>query len=189
VRHETCTAISWARREFLALELGENAMSSFKTIIVPVDFSETSDEAWRVACDVARLAASTLHLVHVTPEPFQQPWAIEAMAVDLEALTLQWMNDSKAKLEKFVAPSGIDAERITRIVLRGVPQTRITEYAADQGADLIVMGTHGYGPLKHLLLGSVAERVVRHAACPVLTVPHRSLRPQSRQRERVTTAV
>lgn len=56
-----------------------------------------------------------------------------------------------------------------------MPHAAIIEYAESVDADLIVVGTHGYGPIKHLRLGSVAERVVRQAACPVMTVPHRSV--------------
>ena len=64
-----------------------------------------------------------------------------------------------------------------RTVLSGLPAAReIDQYAASHGADLIVVGTHGYGPVRRLVLGSVADRVVRMAPCPVLTVPHHALR-------------
>ena len=67
--------------------------------------------------------------------------------------------------------AGLGEDRITRAVVIGVPHAAIVEYAATHHADLIVVGTHDYGPIKQLLLGSVAERVLRHAECPVMTVP------------------
>jgi nucleotide-binding universal stress UspA family protein len=151
-------------------------MSTFKNIVVPVDFSETSAEAWRVACEIAEMAGSRLHVLHVTPQHLQETWAAEAMALDVGAIAREWMIEAQDKLTRIGPTLPIDPARITRTVIAGVAHTRIVGFAAAQRADLIVMGTHGYGPIMHLLLGSVAERVVRHATCPVLTVPHRSLR-------------
>ena len=72
------------------------------------------------------------------------------------------------------------ATTMVRKVLSGLPAAReIAQYAASQGADLIVVGTHGYGPVRRLVLGSVADQVVRMAPCPVLMVPHRTLRASS----------
>jgi nucleotide-binding universal stress UspA family protein len=69
---------------------------------------------------------------------------------------------------------------VVRRVVAGLPAAReIAQYAASHGADLIVVGTHGYGPVRRLVLGSVADRVVRMAPCPVLTVPHHALRATS----------
>ena len=105
------------------------------------------------------------------------------MAVDFDALASEWMTEAGEKLAAMVPAQAIDPTRITRNVVLGTPHARIVGFAAAQRADLIVMGTHGYGPLKHLLLGNVAERVVRQASCPVLTVPHRSLRSRESRHE------
>jgi nucleotide-binding universal stress UspA family protein len=74
-------------------------------------------------------------------------------------------------------PVTVGIPQIVRTVVAGLPAAReIAQYAASHGADLIVVGTHGYGPVRRLVLGSVADRVVRLAPCPVLTVPHHTLR-------------
>lgn len=140
------------------------------TIIVPVDFGPASQEAWRAACDLARANGSRLHLVHVCAEPLHQAWAGQAVAVDMEGLAKEWAIEAAEHIARFALPRDLDAARVTRTVLTGCPHREIVEFARTRGADLIVMGTHGYGPLRRLLLGSVAERVLRTAACPVMTV-------------------
>ncbi len=146
---------------------------SFETIVVAVDFSETSEDAWKAACRLASISGGHLHLVHVSPDPLRQAWTVEAIGVDFAAVSKEWQAQSEVRLHAMQPDPPIPADRLTRAVLVGVPHAAIVAYAADQKADVIVVGTHGYGPVKHLLLGSVAERVVRQAPCPVLTVPHR----------------
>jgi nucleotide-binding universal stress UspA family protein len=140
------------------------------TIVVPVDFGPASLEAWLAACDLARSNGSRLHLVHVCAEPLHQAWAGEAVAVDMEELAKEWAIEAAELIAKFAMPGDLDATRVTRTVLTGCAHREIVEFAQTRGADLIVMGTHGYGPLRRLLLGSVTERVLRTAACPVMTV-------------------
>lgn len=156
-------------------------MSRLHTIVVPVDFSEPSDAAWRTACDLAAIAGSDLHLVHVCPEPLRQAWAIEAVTIDLDAVALEWLEEARENLSRISPPDGIDPARVIRTVVFGFAPARIVDYAVEHGADLIVMGTHGHGPLRRLLLGGVAERVVRTAPCPVMTV--RGPRPVRRLSE------
>jgi nucleotide-binding universal stress UspA family protein len=145
-------------------------MSRLETIVVPVDFSPTSDAAWRTACDLAAMAGSHLHLVHVCPEPLRQAWAVEAVTLDFDAVALEWLTEAHENLSRIALPRGFAPGRVTRAALLGPAATRIVEYAAAHDADLIVMGTPGHGPLRHLLLGGVAERVLRTAPCPVMTV-------------------
>jgi nucleotide-binding universal stress UspA family protein len=165
----------------------EAAMCTFKNIVVPVDFSETSAEAWRLACEMSAMSGSRLHLLHVVPEARDQIWAADAMAVELGAIGRERVMEADRKLAQMVPTPAIDPVRLTRTVVTGVIHTGIVRFAAAQKADLIVMGTHGYGPLVHLLLGSVAERVVRQASCPILTVPHRLLRGgEARQADAAT---
>lgn len=153
----------------------------FDTIVVAVDFSETSEEAWRAACALATALGSHLHLVHASPDPMHQAWTVEAIGVDFKAVAEAWRLEAGRKLETVKPEPPIPADRITRAVETGVPHRVIVEYATRHDADLIVMGTHGYGQVKHLLLGSVAERVVREAPCPVVTVPHRERRDAMRE--------
>ena len=145
-------------------------MPRLETIVVPVDFSETSDAAWRTACDLAAIAGSHLHLVHVCPEPLRHTWAVEAVTLDLDAVALEWLTEAHENLARMPLPRGFLPGRVTRSALLGPAASRIVEYAEAHDADLIVMGTHGHGPLRRLLLGSVAERVLRTAPCPVMTV-------------------
>jgi nucleotide-binding universal stress UspA family protein len=145
-------------------------MIALTNVLVPTDFSETSDSALRYAKALAGAFGATLHVVHVIEEPYGQPWAVEAYGFSLAALQEEWIKDAQARL----AASLTDEEKktlkaVTTTVL-GHPVMEILRYATENNVDLIVMGTHGRGPLGHVVLGSVAERVVRKAPCPVLTV-------------------
>ena len=147
-----------------------------KTIVVPVDFGPASHEAWRVACDLARIGGSRLLLVHVCAEPLHQAWAGQAED-DMEALTQEWTLEAAEHIAGFVCPREIDPAAVTRTVVHGCAHREIVEFARAHGADLIVMGTHGYGPLRRLLLGSVTERVLRTAPCPVMAVRPPAMAP------------
>jgi universal stress protein A len=141
-----------------------------ETIVVPVDFGPASQDAWRAACDLARIGGSRLHLVHVCAEPRHQAWAGEAATVDMELRAQEWAIEAAEQIAGFPVPREFDAARVTRTVLTGCAHREIVEFARTRGADLIVMGTHANGPLGRLLLGSVTERVLRTAPCPVMAV-------------------
>jgi universal stress protein A len=145
-------------------------MIALRHVLVPTDFSATSDSALRYGKALAGAFEATLHVVHIIEEPYGQPWAVEAYGFSLAALQEEWIKDARGRL----AAALTDDERqklhaVTTTVL-GHPVMEILRYANDNAIDLIVMGTHGRGPLGHVVLGSVAERVVRKAPCPVLTV-------------------
>ena len=150
-------------------------MITIKTILVPVDFSETSAAARRYACALARAFGSDVHLLHVVQDPYVQPWAAEAFGVSLAGVLERWEQDARTQLDG-MRPTDEMAERVHCVTRVGHPFVEIVNYAAEHTVDLIVMGTHGRGAVAHMLLGSVAERVVRKAPCPVLTV--RSDEPQ-----------
>jgi nucleotide-binding universal stress UspA family protein len=145
-------------------------MVRIRTILVPTDFSATSDAALEYAREVAERFGASLHLLHVLQDPFVNgPLATEAYLTDTPGVRTTILEDAKARI----------AHRLTATdhaeVVFGRGAETIVEYAADRRIDLIVMGTHGRTGMAHLLLGSVAERVVRTAPCPVLTVraePH-----------------
>jgi nucleotide-binding universal stress UspA family protein len=86
-----------------------------------------------------------------------------------------WVSRATDRLETLIEAEGLTAGHVTPVVLVGRPANMIVQLAEDRQADAIVLGTHGYGPVKHLVLGSVAERVLRRSTCPVVTVPHKSL--------------
>jgi nucleotide-binding universal stress UspA family protein len=140
-----------------------------KNILVPVDFSPTSDAALAYARMVAETFQSTLHVLHVVPDPAGQPWAAEAFGVSGAAIREQWERDANTKLEALV-PAAERADRVRLVIRAGVAVWQILEYAKEANVDLIVIGTHGRSPIAHALIGSVAERIVRKATCPVLTI-------------------
>lgn len=133
-------------------------------ILLPTDFSDTAQHALDYARELAGRFGASVHLLHVVPDPMQN-WATEAMPV-VSDLAERWKADAERRLEeiRFDGPQTVRAVRI------GHAFVEILQYAADNAIDMIVMGTHGRGPVEHLLLGSVAEKVVRKASCPVLTV-------------------
>jgi nucleotide-binding universal stress UspA family protein len=152
-------------------------MPVFRTIVAAIDFSVTSDEALRVACELASSHGSTLHLLHVIPDARRQAWSVEAPGLDFSALQQESVVDAERMLASLALPVAMPLVRVVRRVVAGLPSAReIAQYAATEGADLIVVGTHGYGPVRRFVLGSVADQVIRMAPCPVLTVPHHTLR-------------
>ena len=145
-------------------------MKPFKKILVPVDFSPHADEAIRAAADIAKhYEGASITLAHVyeivayaLPEGyvFQTPQQLSGIMSEFQKM----LSDAKER----AATAG--ARNVQTVQLQGSAALEITEYAKKNGVDLIVMGTHGRTGLKHALIGSVAERVLRVAPCPVLTV-------------------
>lgn len=150
-------------------------MTRFQHVLVPTDFSETARDALRMARRIADGSAARISVLHVIPDVMMRPRVVEG-APNIVTDEHAWEADIKRRLEALVAEEGLTDARTTTTVLVGPPAPTIVQHAAAQRVDLIVMGTHGHGPIRRFLLGSVAERVVRLAPCPVLTVPHESLR-------------
>ena len=145
-------------------------MTRFETLLVPVDFSDHSREALDTAVQVAELFGSTVHLLHC--------YHIQTAAISPYGIVLPsgYYEDIREAAEKrlndwheIVSNAGIKAESI---LSADSPSLAINLAAEEINADLIVMGTRGLAGLKHAMLGSIAERVVRLAPCPVLTVKH-----------------
>jgi len=140
-------------------------MIALQRILVPHDFSETSEAAVRYAVALARNFGARIHLLHVGDQArldleTEFPLGLEGAVEDAV----------RERLLKIVTPAE-QAELHPEFVVRaGVPAAEIVRYASNYDIDLIVMGTHGRGPVSHMVMGSVAEKVVRTAPCPVLTV-------------------
>jgi universal stress protein A len=144
-------------------------MSGYEKILVPVDFSVHSAEATRVAADLAKRFGSGLTLVYVydplasaLPDGFAMMPQAE-VDILLEAFRAQLAASQRAALDA-------GAPRVDTKLLQGFVAGQIVDFASRGEFDLIVMGTHGRTGLQHLIMGSTAERVVRLAGCPVLTV-------------------
>ena len=149
-------------------------MPALERILVPTDFSDTAEIAMTYGSELANAFQATLHLVNVIedvtstggaragerhrppPPPLIQPMEDQAMQVLKMAVAKLQPQPSKAVLA----------------IQEGSPFVEIVRYARKHAIDLIVIGTHGHGPVAHLLLGSVAENLVRQAPCPVMTIRH-----------------
>lgn len=147
----------------------------FHKIMCPVDFSPGSREALVMAAELARESNAQLVVAHVS-EPSQ--WALGG-EFQLAPQVIQGMVDSEgAELAKWkLHAKELGVKEVATRFLTGAPWDQIASAAReDRAIDLIVMGTHGRTGLKHVLLGSVAEKTVRHAPCPVLVVRSREAR-------------
>jgi nucleotide-binding universal stress UspA family protein len=147
-------------------------MILLKKILVATDFGEASDAALSYGRDLARTYGATLHLLHVAEDVFAR-YADDGSTAFLPQMQSDIENAARKRLEGLVTDEDRTMLRARPVVLtaRG-PAEAIVEYANAHTVDIIVMGTHGRRALAHLLMGSVAERVVRLAPCPVLTVRH-----------------
>lgn len=146
-------------------------MIEIRRILCPVDFSDSSRRALDHAMAVARWYGASVTGLHVAPLPPvaaspSGPILLEPGLYTPE-LRQQLLADTRRLLESEQA-AGVTTDAV---VVEGAPAPTIVEHAAAMGADLLVMGTHGRSGFDRLLLGSVAEKVLRRAGCPVLTVP------------------
>jgi universal stress protein A len=140
-------------------------------ILCGIDFSRSSESAARAAADLARITGAQVHLAHVVPlsmPALSVPEMGFAMASAVAPPNEQLTHDADAALARFALALGIPA---ARHVLIGAAAPELVRLAHELRAGVIVMGSHGKTALAHLVLGSTAERVIRHADVPVLVVP------------------
>lgn len=143
----------------------------FTRILVPTDFSATSDAALDYARTLAERFGASLHLLHVVDNAYLSgDMASEMYTPAISSIREALLKDVEGRLALRLPDGDRKRFRGTTQALVGTGARTIVDYAAAHGIDLIVMGTHGRSGLAHLLMGSVAERVVRLAPCPVLTV-------------------
>ncbi len=139
-------------------------MLAVKTILHPTDFSKDANLAFRLACSLARDYGATLIVLHVATPPDLIYYGPNGIPLPPE----EYQVVPREQLEQ-LQPRHANVPLVRRLV-EGDPATEILRAAADVKADVIVMGTHGRTGLGRVLMGSVAEKVVRKAGCPVLTV-------------------
>lgn len=137
-----------------------------KRIVVPVDFSDSSADALKTALELVA-KPSDLHVMHVLiPIDYMSPGAV------IGSVTEQSREEEARKyFAEFLKKNGVSGVNV--VVRIGDPGHEVTEYAKDEHADLIVVPSHGYHGVKRFLLGSVAERIIRHADCAVLVLRRR----------------
>jgi nucleotide-binding universal stress UspA family protein len=161
-------------------------------ILVPIDFSSTSDAALRYGRELAATFGATLHVLHAVGDAVTLGAVPPAYGPELGTVVVELEADARARLREWLSREARNAEVPTRdvVITSMSPANAILTYANDQAIDLIVMGTHGRGAVAHFLLGGVTDSVVRSAPCPVLTVRHverdwkelPALRPAARPR-------
>ena len=142
-----------------------------KKILCPTDFSENSEHALKYALALATLSQADLQLFHVV-EPITYPQSTEFFEPVLDEVELMMKMETafQQQLEDQVTTLKAQYPKIKGKLVTGNTFLEIIQAARDDDVDMIVMGTHGRTGLAHVLIGSVAERVVREAPCPVLTV-------------------
>lgn len=146
-----------------------------KRILLPTDFSDYSATATKYACELATRFDAELHLLHALEiQPASTPAFVMGLAIP------SYTHESQAAAEKAlsrVLESQWSADRtVVHAIVEGSPKVEIIQYARKHDMDLIVLATHGRTGLSHVIMGSVAEAIVRTAPCPVLTV-----RPEGHQ--------
>jgi nucleotide-binding universal stress UspA family protein len=164
----------------------------FKRILCPVDMSPFALEALKLAVKVAAASNAALYLLHVIDNPFDELYmtpitqadpALLAVYKDEPVRRAQIMSatleHAEVMLKQFAHESVRDLPKVRYLVASGNPFENILDTAEDHLIDLIVLGTHGRTGVKRLLIGNVAEKVVRHAPCPVLTVKRRAAHGES----------
>jgi nucleotide-binding universal stress UspA family protein len=148
-------------------------MIALKRILVATDFGEAAEVALNYGREFARMFGASLEVLHVGDNVVARGLGADGFTVDYSDLQRDLETAARKRLDAL-----LDEEDRTMLKAKPVllisasPALAIAQYAEESRADLIVMGTHGRGGVAHLLMGSVAERVVRIAPCPVMTVHH-----------------
>ena len=144
-------------------------MKKFSTILFANDFSEGSDNAFDYAISLAKEYSGKLVLIHVINEPVDLR-GFYVPHISFENLEKEIAEGAQKMMDSFCDKHLKEFRNFEQSVISGVPADEIVKKADECGADLIIMGTHGRKGMDHLLFGSTAERVVRNANCPVMTV-------------------
>jgi len=145
-------------------------MEPIRKILCPTDFSESSEVGLEAAVALAAKLGSRLELIHVIQPPIYVGWEDSPAGLAASAQVLEQSREhAKQQLEAAAKKYGARGVSVGTQLVEGSPHQEISELSKQ--FDLVVMSTHGRTGLPHLFLGSVAERVVRTASCPVMTVP------------------
>ena len=144
-------------------------MKNFEKILIAIDFSENSEYAFEYALTLATQFQAELTILHVINEPVDLR-GFYVPHISFEQLEKEIEEGAEKMMEKFCQTRMGDFSNYKTAIVTGIPYEEIIKKAEDTGSSLIVLGTHGRTGLDHLIFGSTAERVVRSASCPVLTI-------------------
>jgi len=140
-----------------------------KKILVPIDFSDYSKSALKYAVSFAKLFNSEMVLIYVV-EPVIYPPDFSMGQIAIPSVNTEWDKTAIEQLEKLSKSEIPGNIKVKTLVKTGKPFVEIIETAANENIDLIIIATHGHSGVEHILFGSTAEKVVRKAPCPVLTL-------------------
>jgi nucleotide-binding universal stress UspA family protein len=143
-------------------------MSKYKHILVPVDLSAASDAVILSAIDMGNALQAALHIIHV--HKVHAGNLVEGGMEDADALTTREATKLKKTLDEYITKYAKAGITMTTAIYSGEPYVEILQAADKTSADMIIMGTHGRTGVAHLVIGSVAENVLRHARVPVMAI-------------------
>lgn len=144
------------------------------TIVVPVDFSAASVPLLRTAANLARIYGARIHMLHVYQDVFS---VLSMRTFDLSEEVVEdvVLREIKEKCSSILNEADIDVP-VKRVLRKGETAEEILAYVKESDADMIVIATNGRSGLEHFFIGSIAQRVVRYASCPVITL--RAITPE-----------
>jgi len=143
--------------------------TTIKKVLVPIDFSDYSKSALKYAVNFAKSFNAEIILVYVV-EPVIYPPDFSMGQIALPSITTEWDDRARDELQKLAKSEINEIANVKTIIKTGKPFVEIIETAKEENIDLIIIATHGHSGVEHILFGSTAEKVVRKAPCPVLTL-------------------
>ncbi len=150
------------------------ALKEFKKILVPTDYSEMSLSALEYALTFSRMFGAQIYLFHTLDTI--PVLSLESMDLTTESVIYETEQNAKSDLHAFKVSRIGEIPNLTEVVRKGVAEDQIVKFATEEDIDLIIMATHGRSGIAHILMGSVAEKVVQRSEVPVLTVKPESTR-------------
>ncbi|MCF6148562.1 MAG: universal stress protein [Candidatus Kuenenia sp.] len=146
-------------------------MITVKKILFPTDFSPCAKHALTYALSLATLFKAKLYIIHVIPK-MNIPISAGGVMYPTLKIYKDMEENAKKKMHHLIPKRFLDQIEVENIIVRGTPYVEITKNAKKYNIDIITIATHGRTGISHTLIGSVAEKVVRKAPCPVLTIKH-----------------
>lgn len=146
-------------------------MIALRNVLVATDFGEAAAVALSYGRGLARTFGAHLHVLHVLDDVGGRAATMAGYGIDIERMQLELERSARSELDALLSDEDRrDLHAVATVVTSATPAMSIVDYAKNHDVNLVIVGTHGRGPVSHFFVGSVAERVVRTAPCPVLTV-------------------
>jgi len=143
--------------------------NDIKKVLVPIDFSDYSKSALKYAADFAQKFNAEMILIYVV-EPVIYPPDFSLGQIAIPSINTEWDIKAKEELDKLADTEISNAITVKTIIKTGKPFIEVIETASEEDVDIIIIASHGHSGMEHILFGSTAEKVVRKAPCPVLTL-------------------